>query len=310
VLLDANENPFGDGIDNRYPDPYQSSLRKSLAKRNNLGVDQVLFGNGSDELIDMLIRVFCTPRESSILVCPPTFGMYEVAANINDVATELIPLGSDYQLDVPAITKSLARVLFLPYPNAPTGNLFKQLDVEIILNQCKGLVVIDEAYVDFSDKKSWTNRLDEFPNLVVLQTFSKYWGLAGCRVGMVFASPKIIAVMSKIKMPYNLNNLSAKKALAALKNESAIRNNANIIISEREYLRTALLTFGFVVSVVPTQANFLWIKVQRANEIIAFLRNAGIIIRGYNQYPDFLRISVGLPAENKNLITTLKNYEL
>lgn len=308
MLLDANENPFGDGSDNRYPDPYQKKLRKALAARSKVNENQVLFGNGSDELIDMLIRVFCIPTRDTILVCPPTFGMYKVAATVNDVETESISLNSDYQLNVSAIIKSNAKILFLPCPNAPTGNLFETSDLEMILTQFKGLVVIDEAYVDFATSESWTQRLEAFPNLIVLQTFSKYWALAGCRVGMAFASSQIIEVISKIKMPYNLNNLSAKKALTAVANESSIRRNAKVLISERAILKEALSEFSFVKKVYPSQANFLWIQVDQANLVIEFLNRAHIIIRGYGDYPDFIRISVGSPLENKALIDQLTNY--
>ena len=308
MLLDANENPFGDGRDNRYPDPYQTELRKALAQRNNVNENQVLFGNGSDELIDMLIRIFCIPTQDSILVCPPTFGMYQVAATVNDVATESVSLNPNYQLNVGGIIKSNAKILFLPCPNSPTGNLFAINDLETILNQFKGLVVIDEAYVDFSTSESWTQRLTEFPNLIVLQTFSKYWALAGCRVGMSFASPQIIEVMSKIKIPYNLNNLSAKKALTAVKNETEIKANSDVLITEREALKNVLAEFSFVKTVYPSQTNFLWIEVTQALQIITFLNQAGIIIRGYGEYPDFIRISVGAPAENKTLIEQLTNY--
>lgn len=308
LLLDANENPFGDGIDNRYPDPYQSELRSALAQRNNVNEKQILFGNGSDELIDILIRIFCEPKKDTILICPPTFGMYEVSATINDVETESIALQGNYQLNVAAIIQSSAHILFLPSPNSPTGNVFPENDLAVVLNQFTGLVVLDEAYVDFADTRSWIHRLHDFPNLIVLQTFSKYWALAGCRIGMIFASPEIIEVMSKVKMPYNLSNLSAKKALIALKNESSLRKNADTLISERETLKQALSSFNFVQKVFPTQANFLWLKVQSARKIRAFLHQNGIIIRGYKQYPDFLRISVGLPSENQRLIRTLTNY--
>ncbi len=309
ILMDANENPFGDGRVNRYPDPYQSDLRKALAERNYVYENQVLLGNGSDELIDMLMRVFCVPGKDSILICPPTFGMYEVVASVNDVSTESIPLTKTYQLDVALILKSSAKILFLPCPNSPTGNVFNPQDIEIILSEFKGLVVLDEAYVDFSESESWLNSLNKFENLVVLQTFSKYWALAGCRIGMVFASSLIIEVMSKIKMPYNLNNLSSKKALEAIENESLVRANADIIISERKILQEALSRFSFVKKVFSTQTNFLWLEVRGASKLQLFFRESGIIIRGYDAYPDFLRISVGSSVENKMLLALLKNYQ-
>lgn len=309
VLLDANENPFGNGTENRYPDPYQSQLRKAVAERNNLNENQILFGNGSDELIDMLMRVFCEPQKDSILVCPPTFGMYEVIATVNDVTTKKISLRKNYQVDTQSIIESQAKILFLPCPNSPTGNVFNAQDLESIVCQFNGLVVLDEAYIDFAERESWVNRLKDFPNLVVLQTFSKYWALAGCRIGMIFASPEIIEVMRKIKMPYNLNTLSAEKAFTALKNESIIRRNADLLVAEREWLRKELSTVCFVRRVFPSQSNFLWINIPQAKKIKKFLKESGIIVRGYSEYTDFLRISVGLPTENKTLINALKNYK-
>ena len=251
ILLDANENPYGNGSDNRYPDPNQSELTNALAKRNNIQSQQIIFGNGSDELIDILIRVFCEPKIDSILICPPTFGMYQVAASISDVAVEKISLDESYQLNVSSIVKSSAKILFLPNPNSPTGNIFNTADIRSILNGFDGLVVLDEAYVDYSETKSWSESLSEFNNLVILQTFSKYWGLAGCRIGMMYASTEIIDVMRKIKPPYNLNSLSAQKALLALENEPDIKTKANIIISERIELAKKLSELSFVTQAYP-----------------------------------------------------------
>ncbi len=303
ILLDANENPYGDGFRNRYPDPLQETLRKKIADLYSLDLKNVLFGNGSDELIDLLIRVFCEPTADSITICPPTFGFYTVAAEINDVATMKIPLSAEFKLDVQSILKTESKILFLPNPNAPTGNVFQKEALEKILKNFKGIVALDEAYVDFSKSPSWVSRLEEFPNLVVLQTFSKYWGLAGCRIGMVFASQEIINTLIKIKAPYNLNNLSAQEALSALERVESIEKNAQVICSEREKLRKQLQMFPFFQNVYPSEANFLWIECQKSWEVCDFLKQVGISVRKYTDEPNFLRISIGLPIENQELIT-------
>ena len=309
IRLDANENPFGDGKSNRYPDPYQSALRQAVAQRMALREDQIVFGNGSDELIDLLIRVTCEPLQDRVLICPPTFGMYEFSATINNVAIEKIDLLADYQLNVAEIIKSSAQILFLPFPSSPTGNLFSIRDLEAILNQFQGLVVLDEAYIDFAAASSWSGRLAEFPRAIVLQTFSKYWGLAGCRIGMAFAGVEIIQALEKTKMPYNLNQFSAEKALEALQNEKTIRANAEALLGEREKLKTKLQALSFVAQVFSSQTNFLWVQSPAAKQIYLFLKEAGILVRWYGATPDFLRISVGSSAENQKLIDCLKNYQ-
>jgi len=309
IFLNANENPFGDGCENRYPDPHQFKLRESLSKRNNIDVSQIMLGNGSDELIDIIIRIFCEPKKDSILICPPTFGMYEISANINDIFVEKIPLNNDYQLDTSSIINSNAKIIFLPSPNSPTGNKFEVSALKTILKNFKGLVVIDEAYVDFSREKSWISELSSFPNLIILQTFSKYWSLAGCRIGMVFSSAEIIGFMKKIKMPYNVNSLSTKKALKAIENEDEIQKNSQIIITERNSLIKSLSNFSFIEKIFPTETNFIWVKTFEAKKIELFLREKGIIIRSYSDYPDFLRISVGSLIENKKLLNSLEKYK-
>jgi len=310
ILLDANENPYGDNNDNRYPDPNQSELADVLAKRNGIQSQQIIFGNGSDELIDMLIRVFCEPQSDSILICPPTFGMYQVAASISNVAVDKIPLDKNYQLDVASIVSNQAKILFLPNPNSPTGNTFQADDIRSILINFNGLVVLDEAYVEFSEDKSWCSNLCEFTNLVILQTFSKYWALAGCRIGMMYASNEIIRVMKKIKPPYNLNNLSTQKALLAVINESDIKTNANIIISERNTIAESLKQLSFITRVYPSQANFLWVETTETKGLFVALKEAGIMIRIFNEMPNFMRISIGKPKENKQLLAVFRAYKL
>ncbi len=309
IMLDANENPYGDGVKNCYPDPFQNKLREELAQRNSLDSNQILFGNGSDELIDMLIRVFCEPNGDSILICPPTFGFYEVSAQINDVGVIKVLLTPEYELDVGNILKINSKILFLPNPNAPTGNIFKKENLEIILKNFQGVVVLDEAYVDFSSQPSWTSRLDEFSNLVVLQTFSKYWGLAGCRIGMVFGGAEIIETLSKIKPPYNLNNLSAQEAFQSLQKGKDIEKNAQIIRLERDNLWTELERFSFITKVDPSETNFLWVKSSQVKKVCEFLKQAGILVREYSEEPNFFRISIGIPADNQKLISTLKQFK-
>ncbi len=309
ILLDANENPWGDGLQNRYPDPYQSTLRKKVAQRNRLIPEQILFGNGSDELIDLLVRVFCEPKKDQIVICPPTFGMYGTIASINDIEVKEVPLKDNYELDVEILMGTFAKILFLPNPNSPTGNIFSVKNLEKIIENFSGIVVLDEAYIDFSNSTSWVKKLDKYPNLVILQTFSKYWALAGYRIGMLFANTGIISFLSKIKPPYNLNNFSASMALEVLENEKVIRKNAKMLILEREKLKKTLEEFSFVKKIYSSQANFLWGKFENAWEIYEFLKRQSIIIRKYTDYPDFLRISVGLPEENNQLIKVLRKYK-
>ena len=309
ILMDANENPYGDGIRNRYPDPFQNDLRKKLADMYSLNFEQILLGNGSDELIDMLIRVFCEPGLETITICPPTFGLYQVSAQINNVGVEEVSLNEEFELDVKNILKTNSKILFLPNPNAPTGNLFKKECLENILESFPGVVMLDETYMDFSDQPSWVSRLSEFPNLVVLQTFSKYWGLAGYRIGMLFASEEIVKALSKIKAPYNLNNLSAQEALLALGNTEEIERNAQIICQERELLREEIQPLSFIQKVYPSETNFLWIQSEEAWNICEFLKQEGLLVRKYLNEPNFFRVSVGLPEENLKFITILKNFQ-
>lgn len=308
IMMDANENPYGDGFRNRYPDPLQENLRKKMATRYQLSSKKVLFGNGSDELIDLLIRVFCEPNKDKITICPPTYGIYEISAQINSVSTNKIPL-KENELDVGNILKSPHKILFIPNPNAPTGNLFKKEALENILRNFNGIVVLDEAYVDFSDQASWALRLKEFPNLVILQTFSKYWALAGCRVGMMFASKEIVEVLAKVKSPYNLNDLSAQAALLALENIDSIEKNTKTICEEREKLREKLENFSFIQKVYPSETNFLWVQCLSAWEVCDFVRKEGIVIRKYLDEPDFFRVSIGLPEENEKFINILKKLK-
>ena len=311
VYLDANENPFNTGL-NRYPDPQQNLVKAALAKIKNVSREQLLLGNGSDEVLDLIFRVFCEPKVDTVIVLPPTYGMYEVLANTNDVGLTKISLLDNYQPNVDEILKaqnSQTKLLFLCSPNNPTANSFNADKIETLIKKFTGIVVIDEAYIDFSSQESWIGRLNEFPNLIVIQTLSKAYGLAGIRLGACYSSTKIISVLNKIKPPYNVNQLTQQTALKALQNSIKTNNEIAIIISERNKLKTDLEEISFVVKVYPSDANFLLVKVDNAivryNQLVEY----GIIVRNRTNQPiceNCLRFTVGTKEENKKLMKTLK----
>ena len=311
VYLDANENPFDTGL-NRYPDPQQNLVKAALAKIKNVSREQLLLGNGSDEVLDLIFRVFCEPKVDTVIALPPTYGMYEVLANTNDVGLIEISLLDNYQPNVDEILKaqnSQTKLLFLCSPNNPTANSFNADKIETLIKKFTGIVVIDEAYIDFSSQESWTRRLNEFPNLIVIQTLSKAYGLAGIRLGACYSSTKIISVLNKIKPPYNVNQLTQQTALKALQNSIKTNNEIAIIISERNKLKTDLEEISFVVKVYPSDANFLLVKVDNAivryNQLVEY----GIIVRNRTNQPiceNCLRFTVGTKEENKKLMNTLK----
>lgn len=311
VYLDANENPFDTGL-NRYPDPQQNLVKAALAKIKNVSREQLLLGNGSDEVLDLIFRVFCEPKVDTVIVLPPTYGMYEVLANTNDVKILNISLLDNYQPNVDEILKaqnSQTKLLFLCSPNNPTANSFNADKIETLIKKFTGIVVIDEAYIDFSSQESWIDRLNEFPNLIVIQTLSKAYGLAGIRLGACYSSTKIISVLNKIKPPYNVNQLTQQTALKALQNSIKTNNEIAIIISERNKLKTDLEEISFVVKVYPSDANFLLVKVDNAivryNQLVEY----GIIVRNRTNQPiceNCLRFTVGTKEENKKLMKTLK----
>ncbi len=311
VYLDANENPFDTGL-NRYPDPQQNLVKAALAKIKNVSREQLLLGNGSDEVLDLIFRVFCEPKVDTVIALPPTYGMYEVLANTNDVGLIKISLLDNYQLNVDEILKaqnSQTKLLFLCSPNNPTANSFNADKIETLIKKFTGIVVIDEAYIDFSSQESWIGRLNEFPNLIVIQTLSKAYGLAGIRLGACYSSTKIISVLNKIKPPYNVNQLTQETALKALHNSIKTNNEIAIIISERNKLKTDLEEISFIVKVYPSDANFLLVKVD--NAIIRYhqLVEYGIIVRNRTNLPlceNCLRFTVGTKEENKKLMNTLK----
>lgn len=318
VFLDANENSFGSPLTkwyNRYPDPLQWKVKEKLEMIKSVPANQIFLGNGSDECIDILIRAFCEPGIDNVLICPPTYGMYQVSADINDVAVKKVPLTSDFQLDLPGIEAGIddnTKIIFLCSPNNPTGNSLSKEDIEALLNNYFGLVVIDEAYINFSRYRSFTQELKDYPQLVVLQTLSKAWGLAALRVGMAFASVEVIDVMNKIKPPYNINQASQELVLQALEEVGQVNDMIRIIVEEREQLRTALETVPVVKHIYPSDANFLLVRVTEAKALYQELLSKGIVVRDRSSVilcEGCLRITIGTPAENKKLLEAIKNWK-
>lgn len=311
IFLDANENPFENGV-NRYPDPQQMSVKVILAKQRNVKTNQILLGNGSDEVLDLLFRAFCEPKKDNVITLPPTYGMYGVLANINAVNNREILLSEDFQPQIEKIMEAVdenTKIIFLCSPNNPTGNSFSDESVAYLLKNFNGLVVIDEAYIDFSKKESWINELDEYPNLVITQTLSKAYGLAGIRLGICYASAEVISVLNKIKPPYNVNELTQKRALERLDNPEKIKAEIESIITQREALLKVLLNVNFVEKTYPTEANFILVKVDDANKRYDELIAKGIVIRNRTTQPlcdNCLRLTVGTEQENMKLIEVLK----
>lgn len=311
IFLDANENPYPTNY-NRYPDPLQLQVKKKLGKLKGASPENIFLGNGSDEAIDLLIRAFCEPNRDSILITEPTYGMYAVCAEVNAVKIQRVTLTEDFDLDVDAILDKVdltTRIIFLCSPNNPTGNLLSRGKITDILTQFSGLVVIDEAYIDFSKSKSFVSSLKQFPNLVVLQTFSKAWGLAALRLGMCFASRSIIDVLNKIKYPYNVNFVTQQVALSALKKSHRKDKAVKEIIKERKALAKELSKLRITEYVYPSDSNFLLARVSDAPGIYHYLMNKKIIVRDRSKVAlcnNCIRITVGTPSENKRLIKALK----
>jgi histidinol-phosphate aminotransferase len=311
IFLDANENPFQNGV-NRYPDPQQTSVKKVLAKQNKVHTNQILLGNGSDEVLDLIFRAFCEPKIDNIITLPPTYGMYSVLANLNNIENREVFLSKDFQPEVDNILEAVdknTKIIFLCSPNNPTANSFSDESVVKLLQNFEGLVVIDEAYIDFSKKQSWMNELDEYPNLVITQTLSKAYGLAGIRLGICYASKEIISVLNKIKPPYNVNELTQLRALERLSNPEKIKTEIASIIIQREELLKVLNDIQFVKKIYPTEANFILIKVDDANKRYDELIAKGIVIRNRTTQPlceNTLRLTIGTEAENIKLMEALK----
>jgi len=321
VFLDANENNYGaplSGVDlikntayNRYPDPLQLDLKDAISKIKGVPIENTFLGNGSDEAIDILLRAFCNPGKDNIVVLPPTYGMYEVLAHLNDVEVRKVPLFPDFQPNMEKIAETIdthTKIIFLCSPNNPSGNALIRSDIETILANFKGLVVVDEAYINYARHRSFIRELTEYTHLVVLQSFSKAWGLAGIRLGMAFSSVPVIDIMNKVKLPYNINQASAGLALAALQNIGIVNEQIKNTVAERERLMQLLPTLDVVEKVFPSDANFILVKMRDAQKTYNNLMEKGIIVRDRSAMSGCegcLRISVGTPDENNLLLRTL-----
>ena len=310
VYLDANENPYENGV-NRYPDPQQRQLKEVIATLRGVSANQLLLGNGSDEVLDLIFRAFCTPNEDNIIVMPPTYGMYKVLANINCITLYEVPLSNDFQLVERNIINRISartKAIFLCSPNNPSGNSFHRADILSLVQSFDGLVVVDEAYIDFSVQKSLAAELSSYPNLIITQTLSKAFGLAGIRLGICMASEEIIDILNKIKPPYNINSLTQEKAMTSLLDRNTTKQQIAQLIEGRDWLENQLLNIDFVEKVYPSDANFLLVRVDDANKRYAELIKNDIVVRNRSQQKgceNCLRFSVGTPQENKILIETL-----
>ena len=311
VFLDANENPYNNGV-NRYPDPQQVTLKQHLSSLKRVPVDQILLGNGSDEVLDLLFRAFCEPKTDNIITLPPTYGMYGVLADTNAIANREVLLSDDFQPQVHNILEQVdhqTKMLFLCSPNNPTANSFERERIIQLLENFRGLVIVDEAYIDFSTEESWASKLQEYPNLVVTQTLSKAYGLAGIRLGICYASTEIIAILNKIKPPYNVNELTQKRALERVLDNASVQNEISAILKERDALSKVLLEVNFVEKVYPSEANFILAKVDDANKRYEQLIKRGIVVRNRSTQAlceNTLRFTVGTSEENQKLISALK----
>jgi histidinol-phosphate aminotransferase len=318
VYLDANENAFGSPLPqafHRYPDPMQYAVKMRLSEIKGVPARNIFLGNGSDEAIDILFRSFCEPGLDNVIIVPPTYGMYEVSANINNVALKKVPLTTDYQLNLEGIAEAIdknTKLIFICSPNNPTGNSINREDIETVLANFSGIVIIDEAYINYSRQKTFIQELTEYANLVILQTLSKAWGLAGLRVGMAFASEEIIEVFNRVKPPYNINEASQTLALEALQNTKQVNEWIKQTLIERDNLVVSIKKFDFVLDIYPSDANFILVKTTDANSIYKFLVEKGIIVRNRTNVElceGCLRITVGTPLENEILINTLKSFK-
>ncbi|MCF2874250.1 MULTISPECIES: histidinol-phosphate transaminase [unclassified Tenacibaculum] len=309
VYLDANENPFG--TLNRYPDPQQKSIKERLSEIKEINTNQIFVGNGSDEVIDLAFRIFCEPGKDKALTFSPTYGMYDVSAGINNIELIKQPLLADFQINLnqlqPYLEMDEVKLIFICSPNNPTGNIINKEDIEYILENFNGIVIIDEAYIDFSTKESLVAEIKNYPNLIVSQTFSKAWGLAGARVGIAYASSKIIDLYNKVKPPYNVSSLNQNAVLVSLNNQTKFEIEKNIILIEREKVITQLSQLSMVKTIYPTEANFVLVEVEKVNKLYKDLVKKKIITRNRNSViNDCLRITIGSPEENQKLINALQ----
>ena len=314
IFLDANENPNENGV-NRYPDPQQKSLKLALSEIKRVPENQILLGNGSDEVLDLLFRAFCEPNKDNVITLPPTYGMYGVLANLNDIGNREILLNQEFEPQIDKIllkVDSNTKMIFLCSPNNPTGNSFADESIVTLLKNFAGIVVLDEAYIDFSEKESWLQEINDYPNLVITQTLSKAYGMAGVRLGILYASTNIIAVLNKIKPPYNVNVLTQSKALEYISNHEVIKNQITEIKDQRNLVYTQLLNTNFVKEIYRTDANFILCKVDDANKRYNQFLEKGIVIRNRTNdalCENCLRITIGTELENLKLIEVLKELE-
>ena len=317
ILLDANENSLGSPLTkwyNRYPDPYQKKVKEKLAFIKQINASQIFIGNGSDECIDVLYRTFCTPGIDNIIICPPTYPMFEVSANINNVTIQVAPLLPNFQLNVAhmeQLVNEQTKIIWICSPNNPSGNSIDRIDIETILNHFNGLVVVDEAYINFSTQKSYAQSLIDYPNLVVMQTLSKAWGLAGLRVGMCFADESIIQYMNKVKPPYNINMVSQELALTALEEIGQVNDMIQHLVDMRNALAEVITSMPYVQEVYPSDANFLLVKIPKATELYQYLLTQGIVVRDRSSLEncsDCLRITIGTEQENTELVDAIARW--
>ncbi|MEO5908251.1 MAG: histidinol-phosphate transaminase [Ginsengibacter sp.] len=317
VFLDANENAYGSPLAenfNRYPDPLQWQLKQQISKIKGVLPQNIFIGNGSDEVIDLAFRIFCEPKKDNVIICPPTYGMYKVCANINDVEAREVLLTPDFQLDVEGILSVVdehTKMIFICSPNNPTGNDLNRMDVELLLNNFQGVVLIDEAYINFSMQKTFISELTEYENLVVMQTLSKAWGLAGLRLGLAFASEIILDFFNKVKPPYNINQSSQQLAIKALENLQQVNETIKNIVEQRNWVHDELKLIKFIQIIYSSDANFILVKVDDADKLYQYLLMNRIIIRNRSKEPlceNCIRITIGTSEENQKLINALKNY--
>ena len=319
VFLDANENSMGSPLMkwyNRYPDPHQVKLKEAISAIKSVATEQIFLGNGSDECIDLLYRCFCNPGQDNVIICPPTYGMYEVSANINDVELRRAPLLDDFQLNlahIETLVDAHTKLIWICSPNNPTGNSINRPDIETILNNFNGLVIIDEAYINFSRHKSFTQELAEYPNLVIMQTLSKAWGLAGLRLGMAFASKELVSILNTVKPPYNINQATQELALKALEEVGQVNDMIKEIVQMRVALKAVFEKIPAIEKVYPSDANFLLVKMKNARKVYEFLLTKGIVVRDRSNVilcEDCLRITIGTEEENTQLVTAICDWQV
>lgn len=313
IFLDANENPYGNL--NRYPDPYQIELKKSISEIKNIPIYNIFLGNGSDEVIDLTFRIFCNPGKDKALIFTPTYGMYEVSANFNDISLIKIPLTESFQIDsekvIPYLNDTTLKLIFICSPNNPTGNSINSETLQKIINSFNGIVILDEAYIDFSEHPSFLSAINKFPNLIVMQTLSKAYGLAGVRIGMAFGSKNIIQLYSKVKPPYNISSVNQRAAIEKLRNIEVIRKEIDILKSERIRVANDLKKMSIIKRVYKSDANFLLVKVQNANATYRYLLDKKVIVRNRNSViQSCIRITIGKPEENNLLLAALEEMVL